>query len=84
MVSDGGIRISAPITPIRRLSGDSAPLDVINTEVTRGRMEFHSRGGGNKPARTNPQKKKIQEKKSEGKSRLGRSLKFPHGELRSS
>jgi len=28
------------------LSSGSAPLGVINTAVTRGRMEFHSRGGG--------------------------------------
>ena len=31
-------------TPIRRLPGGSAPLGVINTAVTRGRMEFNSRG----------------------------------------
>ena len=53
------LRTSAPITPIRRLPGDSAPLGVINTAVTRGRMELHSRGGGEgQSARTNPPKKK--------------------------
>ena len=35
---------SAPITPIRRLPGGSEPLSVINTAVTRDKMEFHSRG----------------------------------------
>ena len=38
---DGKIRTSAPITPIRRLPGDSAPLGVINTAVIRGRKEYH-------------------------------------------
>ena len=48
-------------------------------------MEFHSRGGGGTgPQGPIPQKKKIQEKKPRGKSRLGRGPKFTHGELRSS
>jgi len=34
-VSDGRIRTSAPITPIRRLPGDSAPLGVIKTAASR-------------------------------------------------
>jgi len=37
---------NAPITPIRLLSGDSSPLDLINTAVTRGGKEIHSRGEG--------------------------------------
>jgi len=45
-VLDGRIRTSAHITPIRRLPSDSAPVGVINTAVTRGKKEFHSRGGG--------------------------------------
>jgi len=41
---------NAPITPIRLLSGDSSPLVVINTAVTRGGEEIHSRGeGGTSP-----------------------------------
>jgi len=56
----------------------------MNTAVTRGRKEFYSRGGGWRFARTNPQKKKIQEKKLEGENRLGLGPKFSHGELRSS
>jgi len=43
-------------------TGDSAPLGVINTAVTRGRKEVHSRGGGG-PARVrknhNPHQKKT-------------------------
>jgi len=63
MVSDGRIRTSAPITPIRRLPGDSAPLGVINTAVSRGGKEVHSRGGGGTgPQGPIPIKKKIQEK----------------------
>jgi len=42
---DDFARTSAPITHIQRLPGDSAPLGVINTTVTRGRKEFHYRGG---------------------------------------
>jgi len=37
---------NAPITPIRLLPGDSSPLVVINTVVTTGGEEIHSRGGG--------------------------------------
>jgi len=37
---------SAPITPIGRLSGDSAPLVVIDIAVTTGGNEVHSRGRG--------------------------------------
>jgi len=54
----------APITPIRLLSGDPSPLVIINTAVTRGGEEIHTRGGGG----TDPQgpipllKKKIQKK----------------------
>ena len=68
-VSDGKIRTSAPITPTRRLPGDSAPLSVINTAVTRGRKEFHSRGGGG-PVRNDqsPLKKKSKKKTRRRKS----------------
>ena len=63
-MSDGRISTSAPITPIRRLSGGSAPLGVINTAVTRGRMELHSRGGGGaSPQGPIPPKKKKSNKK---------------------
>jgi len=37
-------KASAPITRIRPLSGDSAPLGVINTAATRGGNEIHFRG----------------------------------------
>jgi len=39
------INASAPITPIRPLPGDSAPLGVINTAGTRGRNAEIRRGG---------------------------------------
>ena len=79
-VSDGRIRTSAPITPIRRLPGGSPPLGVINTAVTRGRMEFHSRGGGGtSPQGPIPQKKKSKKKKSRRKKLTGsRSQVPPH------
>ena len=85
-VSDGRIRTSAPITPIRRLYGVSAPLCVINTVVTRGRMELHSRGGGGaSPQGPIPPKNKNPIKKNPGgRNRLGRGPKFPHSETRSS
>jgi len=83
-VSDGRIRTSAPITPTRQLPGGSAPPGVLNTAVTRCRMECHSRRGKDQSARTNPQKKKSNEKNPEGRSCLGRGPKFPYGELRSS
>ena len=41
-----GKKTNTPITPIQPLSGDSAPLGVINTAATRGGNESHSRGGG--------------------------------------
>jgi len=75
-------RASGNIT-IRQLPGDSAPLGVINTAVTRGGKEVHSRGGGgDRSARTNPHQNKneIQEKKLEGENRLGQGPKSPHGE----
>jgi len=47
----------------RRLPGGSATLGVINTAVTRGRMEFYSRGGGGTGLQgPNPKKKKIKKK----------------------
>ena len=53
---------------IRRLPGDSAPLGVINTAVTRAGKEVHSREG-DRSARTNPhQKTKIQEKSPKEKT----------------
>jgi len=58
MVSDGRIRTSPPNTPMWRLSSDSVPLDVINTTVTRGRKEFHPRGGGG-PVRMNQSPRKL-------------------------
>ena len=73
---DGRIRTSAHITPIRRLSGGSAPLGVINTGVTRGRMEFHSRGGegtspqGLIPKRKNPIKKSRRKKLTRPRSQV--------------
>ena len=42
---------NAPITPIRLLPGDSAPLGVINTAATRGGNGIHYRGGGGGPVR---------------------------------
>jgi len=83
-VSDGRIRTSAPITPIRRLPGDSAPLGVIDTAVTRGRKEFHSMAGWGPVCKDQSLKKKSK-KKTEGlgENRLGRGPKFPYGELRS-
>jgi len=51
-------RTSAPITLLRRLRGDSAPLVVINTAVTSGGKEFHSRGGGGPARKDQPPKKK--------------------------
>jgi len=41
-----GKKASAPITRIRPLSGDSAPLGVIDTAATRGGNEIHFRGEG--------------------------------------
>jgi len=38
-------RTKAPITPIRPLPGDLAPLCAISTTATRGGDESHSRGG---------------------------------------
>jgi len=60
-VSDGRKQTSTHISPIRRLPGDSAPFNVINTAVTRGGKEVHSRRG-ERSARTNPHKRKIQQK----------------------
>jgi len=55
-------------SPMRQLHGDSAPLSVINTAVTRNRKEVHSRGGGrDQSAKTNPPKK-IQEKNPKEKT----------------
>jgi len=72
-VSGGKKLTSAPTTPIRRLPGDSAPLNVINTAVTRGGYEIHSKGGG--PQGPIPIKKKHPRKKSEGENCLGRGPK---------
>jgi len=59
---------------IRRLPGDSAPLGVINTAVTRGGKEVHSRGGGgDRPQGPIPI--------TEGETRLGQGPKSPHGKL---
>ena len=64
-------KTSTPITPRRRLPGDSAPLGVINKAVTRGRKEFHSRGGGgpvhkDQSSSKKKSKKKTQKRKSSG------------------
>ena len=72
------IRTSAPITPIQRLPGYSASLGVIDTAVTRGRKEFHSRGGVGDQS---PSLKKDPRKKPQRENRLGRGPKFPHGKL---
>jgi len=47
-------KTNTPITPIQPLSGDSAPLGVVNTVTTRGGNETHSRGGGGLITRTHP------------------------------
>ena len=48
-------------TPIRPLPGDSAPLGVVNTAVTRGGAGIRSRGEGGRAARPrSPFKKKFQ------------------------
>ena len=47
-------------------------------------MEINSRGGGGLVRKDQSPKKKIQSKNPEGRSRLGRGPKFPHGEPRSS
>jgi len=58
---------NAPITPIRPLPGDSAPLGAIITAATRGGEESHSRGGGG----TGPQGHiPFQKKKKKGETRL--------------
>jgi len=41
-----GKKLTATITPIRPLPGDSAPLGVINTAATRGGNGSQPRGGG--------------------------------------
>ena len=65
-------RTNAPITPIRLLPGDSSSLFVINTAVTRGGEEIHSRGGGGTgPQGPIPLQKKIQKKKKSRKPQLG-------------
>jgi len=54
-VSDGKKRTNAPLTPIRPLPGDSAPVGVTNTAGTRDGNGSHSRGGGGDwSARTHP------------------------------
>ena len=85
MVLDGRKQTSPPITPIRRLPGDSAPLGGMNTAATKGGEEVHSRGeGGTGPQGPIPIKKKIQEIKPEGEDRLCRGPKSSHGEQCSS
>ena len=64
---------NAPITPIRPLSGDSAPLGVINTTATRGGNGSHSRGGG----WDGPQGHIPHKKNPEGENRLGWGPKSP-------
>jgi len=76
-VSDGRIRTSAPITPIQRLPGGSAPLGVINTAVTRGRVEFRSRGGGGPVRKDQSLKKKNPIKKSQWKKSTGSRSQVP-------
>ena len=77
-------KTNVPITHIRPLSGDSAPLGVINTVEPRGVNESHSREGGG-PVRkdTSPFKKKIQ--KTRGRETRTGEVKDPspsmaHGE----
>ena len=56
---------NAPITPIRLLPGDSAPLGVINTAATRGGNGSHSRWGGRLVRKdTSPIKKKPPKEKT--------------------
>ena len=67
-------KINAPITPIRPLPGDLAPLGVISTATTRGGNRSHSRGGGGPVRKDTPHKI---ENKPEGENRLGRGPKSP-------
>ena len=63
-----GKKKNAPITPIRPLPGDSAPLGVVNTAPTRGGNGSRFRGGGG-PVRkdTSPVKiKKNRRRKPSG------------------
>ena len=60
-------KTNAPITPIRPLSGDSAPLDVIHTAATRGGDGSYSRGGWVAVRKdTNPVKKNTRWTKPSG------------------
>jgi len=67
-----GKKTNAPITPIRPLPGDSAPLGVINTAASRGGNESHSRGEGDPVHKDkSPLKKKnLKEKSSGSRSRV--------------
>ena len=66
------------VSPSKNWAGLKRSIGVINTAVTRGGKEVHSRGGGEtSPQGPIPVKKKIQEKKHEGENRLGRGPKFP-------
>ena len=66
-------KTNAPITPIRPLPGDSAPLGV-NTTATRGGNGSHSRGGGVSVRKhTSP----VKSKNPEGENRLGQGPKYP-------
>ena len=68
-------KTNAPIIPVRLLPGNSSPLVVINTAVTRGGEEIRSRGGGGLVHKdTSPVKIK---EKPEGENRLDHGPKSP-------
>jgi len=70
-------KTNAPITPVRLLPGDSAPLGtgVINTVATRGGNESHSRGRGRPVRKDQSPSKKI--KKNRGRETRAREVKDP-------
>ena len=74
-------KTNAPITPIRPLPGDSAPLGV-NTTATRGGNGSHSRGGGGVVGKdTSPLKEKNPENPRDRDPRQrSQGLKSLHGE----
>jgi len=67
-------KTNAPITHIRLLPGDSAPLGVVNTAATGGGNGSHSRGGGGLVRKdTSP----VEKKNPEGENRLDHGPKSP-------
>ena len=74
-----GKKTNAPITPIRPLPGDSAPLGVINTAASRGGNESHSRGEGD-PVHND--KSPLKKKKPEGEIVWVEVPSSPNGEPR--